>query len=274
MKLSRMALAKIYLAFHPTWIDSSHSKLSQSDDSGVLYLQHPQCFPNQTVFIFFAAGKGAPLEKINDFHPRYCSHHHYLVLPYDMVSPSIIERLERLETLMYERDGDGARICIVADVGIDSITGSMKYSYRGFDDVQQLEELIYKEMDVQETPAGSFRTPVVKMSAILKNELAKGYPGITLHQVDEILQDVRKNPFPEHFEELVGDGRGKVIDSIVDLVLNGLNIDEAKSQTIDRFCIADCDILHNFITDIVRKKENQEKVDKEKLKLMLIHGNN
>ena len=192
MKISRTTLAKIYLSLHPTWFSNSPTKLFESDDGVVLFDSAG------FLYIFFATGMGkedSPLEKIDDFHPNKPRHAHYLVMPYDMISPSIIERLKRLENRMDEND-EGARICIVADVGKDSSIGKTKYSFRGFDSIDQLTDLIKNELthlgakiqpDLNNVPDSKMRIAVKHII------MESGNKGVSLNQVNEIINSIGKS---------------------------------------------------------------------------------
>jgi len=194
MNLSRATLAKIYLSYHPIWFKEGNARLSESGDGGTIYLEDPP-YSSGSLLIISAMIKekgDVPFEKIEDIVPKR-NFGGYLVLPYDSITPSILSRLSKLES-RWQESQHGFRICVVADVGRDSSTGEMKYSYRGFDAVEELTNLIKGELVAQgsQTDVDPYSIPGFKIKAAIRNYLVKSSrKGVTLRQVNKTIQDLK-----------------------------------------------------------------------------------
>ena len=149
MNLSRSTLLKIYLSLNFSQLNKGVSKLSESDDGGILYIQHPP-YSADHVTTIFALNKDKWDESIEKIYNLKQGDVFIIVLPYDILSPSLLASITKLENRWVQRrTGNEHRIEVVADVSNGPSAGETKYSYLGFDDVEELANVIKRELIIQ-----------------------------------------------------------------------------------------------------------------------------
>jgi len=221
MSLSKAIAAKV-AAYDTSWVDPE--EFAECAEKGTISIQRHYLVP-YIRFGLFAIGKGEkefPLDKLTDL--SY-AHNMHVVLPYDAVSPEILENLALIESRREKRreqvDKTGWKgifeVTVVADVGEDPSTGETRYGCRPF----------------------PFSPSAISPDAI-KVALCEAFKtslGVTLSQVDEFAIRAKKWKVPQEIKGekvLTGKGfRGGEFDIAIGTVRNVGNSDPKLMAQIE-----------------------------------------